>query len=209
MIDTGRPAYANATDGGKGIRVSAPLADIRGAAAGGAVVIAASISDLEETVHALHVGVIVSALAAALTGATAVALLLGRAFRPLGELAAAAGEIERTGDSGRRLPEIEVDDGPPVGFVTVSVRRTGEAALLSVSDEGAGLDRAAAKQAFERFWRGSHDDSGSGLGLAIVRATAERHGGRAYAEGSRFTPRRRLRVAGITAAPPHAATVTQ
>ena len=28
---------------------------------------------------------------------------------------------------------------------------------------------------------------GSGLGLAIVRATAERHGGRAYAEGARFT----------------------
>ena len=84
VIDTGRPAYANATDGGKGIRVyAAPLADIRGAAAGGAVVIAASTSDLEETIHALRVGVIVSALAAALAGATAVALLLGRAFRPL------------------------------------------------------------------------------------------------------------------------------
>ena len=29
--------------------------------------------------------------------------------------------------------------------------------------------------------------SGSGLGLAIVRATAERHGGRATVDGSTFT----------------------
>ena len=44
-----------------------------------------------------------------------------------------------------------------------------------------------ARLAFQRFWRRSADRPGSGLGLAIVRATAERHGGRAYAEGSRFT----------------------
>ena len=42
---------------------------------------------------------------------------------------------------------------------------------------------------------------GSGLGLAIVRATAERHGGRAYADGARFTielpgSQRSLRVFG-------------
>jgi len=35
---------------------------------------------------------------------------------------------------------------------------------------------------FERFY-----GDGSGLGLAIVRATAERHGGRAVVEGARFT----------------------
>ena len=58
--------------------------------------------------------------------------------------------------------------------------------MVSVTDEGVGLDPTDSERAFERFWRAGNDDSGSGLGLAIVRATAERHGGRAYAEGPRF-----------------------
>jgi two-component system sensor histidine kinase MprB len=60
-------------------------------------------------------------------------------------------------------------------------------ARVTVTDEGPGLQPYEADLAFERFWRGHHGKSGSGLGLAIVRATAERHGGRAYAEGARFT----------------------
>ncbi len=325
VIATGRPAFAQRNDGGEEIRLYvAPLPDVRGAAAGGAVVVAASTSDVAETIHALHVGVIVSALAAAVAGAAAVAVLLGRALRPLKRLATAAGEVERTGDPGRRLPETGVGDevgrlaitlnamlgslersrdaerrfvadashelrtpltalrgnvaflvrhgatpavvadlehdaarlarladdliavsreeagarpteevrldelvkavsaadpnvrvnvepvrvfgdrpaleralvnlvrnaqlhGPSGGVVTVTTAREGDRVLLSVSDEGPGLAPADSERAFERFWRLGHDDSGSGLGLAIVRATAERHGGRAYAEGSRFT----------------------
>ena len=60
-------------------------------------------------------------------------------------------------------------------------------ATLSVEDEGVGLSGDQAEQAFARFWRGDTARPGSGLGLAIVRATAERHGGRAYAQGPRFT----------------------
>ena len=60
-------------------------------------------------------------------------------------------------------------------------------ARLTVADEGAGLAPEEAVQAFDRFWRGAGGKPGSGLGLAIVRATAERHGGRAFAKGSRFT----------------------
>ena len=60
-------------------------------------------------------------------------------------------------------------------------------AQLSVTDEGRGLQPFEAERAFERFWRGGHGQPGSGLGLAIVRATAERHGGRATAQGARFT----------------------
>ena len=63
----------------------------------------------------------------------------------------------------------------------------GLTAFLTVVDEGPGLTGEEAEQAFGRFWRGNDGAGGSGLGLAIVRATAERHGGRAYAEGSRFT----------------------
>ncbi len=43
------------------------------------------------------------------------------------------------------------------------------------------------ERAFERFWRARPDGAGSGLGLSIVRATAERHGGSATVDGSRFT----------------------
>jgi two-component system OmpR family sensor kinase len=77
--------------------------------------------------------------------------------------------------------------GPPTGRIVVEVRSTGGTATLSVTDEGPGLQPYEAAQAFQRFWRGRADVHGSGLGLAIVRATAERHGGRAHVEHSRFT----------------------
>jgi two-component system, OmpR family, sensor kinase len=70
------------------------------------------------------------------------------------------------------------------GRITVEVRGSDGLATLTVADEGAGV---SGPEAFERFWRGPGGGPGSGLGLAIVRATAERHGGRAYAEGARFT----------------------
>jgi two-component system, OmpR family, sensor kinase len=77
--------------------------------------------------------------------------------------------------------------GPPGGQIGIEVRAVDATATLTVIDEGAGLQPYEAARAFERFWRGRSDGQGSGLGLAIVRATAERHGGRAYAEASRFT----------------------
>jgi two-component system, OmpR family, sensor kinase len=77
--------------------------------------------------------------------------------------------------------------GPAGGRVVVAVDEADSIVRLSVTDEGRGLRLEEAKLAFERFWRRSPDRPGSGLGLAIVRATAERHGGRAYVEGARFT----------------------
>jgi signal transduction histidine kinase len=77
--------------------------------------------------------------------------------------------------------------GPAGGRVVVAVEQADGIVRLSVTDEGDGLRAEEAKLAFQRFWRRSPDRPGSGLGLAIVRATAERHGGRAYVEGSRFT----------------------
>ena len=76
--------------------------------------------------------------------------------------------------------------GPPGGLVTITASERNGIAVLVVADDGPGLRPSEAEDAFGRFWRGSTDEEGSGLGLAIVRATAERHGGRAHAEGARF-----------------------
>jgi two-component system OmpR family sensor kinase len=70
---------------------------------------------------------------------------------------------------------------PPGTPVEVSVRCEGGNALLSVRDEGPGMDEATASRVFERFFRAdtarARATGGSGLGLAIVRSIAEAHGG--------------------------------
>lgn len=320
VIVSGSGRYVGADLGNEELRVYvAPLADAGGPAAGGAVAVAASTHDLQATLADLHVVVLVAALVAAAAAAATLALLMRRALRPLGRLAGAAAEIERTGDPRRRLPEPATDDeigrlartlnrmlaalersrdnerrfladashelrtpltalqgnieylarhgasdelvaelvhdsrrvakladdllavsreessAPPddpvrldtvakeaVGVdvvapdpVTVrgdraaleralsnlvdNARRHGRGrivveasasnglAQLSVTDEGDGVNGVEAEQVFERFSRGRDHGPGSGLGLALVRATAERHGGRAYARGARFT----------------------
>jgi signal transduction histidine kinase len=68
------------------------------------------------------------------------------------------------------------------GLVTVTTGLRDGVATIEVEDEGAGVTAEDRERVFERF-----EGDGSGLGLAIVRATAERHGGRAYVDGPRFT----------------------
>ncbi len=69
------------------------------------------------------------------------------------------------------------DDGGPLGWVTVRVRREPDAVVLEVEDSGPGIAPAERAQVFERFYRvlGSPQD-GSGLGLAIVRQIVAQHG---------------------------------
>jgi two-component system OmpR family sensor kinase len=325
-IAHGDSGYRDAMLGTEPARVYvAPLAEFGGQAAGGAVIVAASTHDLRETLVSLRLFVLLAALGAAILAAGPVALLMRRALRPLGQLADAASEIERTGDPGRRLPEPAAADevgrlGQTLNAMLASLERARDAerrfladashelrtpltalrgnvaylrrhgqtpelveelerdaerlagladdllvlsreeaakppaeevrldllagaaaeadpaveavaprpvrargdraaleralanlvqnahqhglkggrivvaadevegvARLSVRDEGRGLQPYQAERAFERFWRGDGTASGSGLGLAIVRATAERHGGRAFAEGAVFT----------------------
>jgi signal transduction histidine kinase len=73
--------------------------------------------------------------------------------------------------------------------VTVAARPSGDAVLVTVTDDGQGIPARQAEQAFERFTtlddaraRRDGDITGAGLGLAIVRATAHAHGGRAWLE---------------------------
>ncbi len=79
--------------------------------------------------------------------------------------------------------------GPEGAGIRVAVRTSGERALFSVSDGGAGIPPERVEEAFGRFWRGPQTAGrpGSGLGLAIVRATTERHGGTVHVDGARVT----------------------
>jgi signal transduction histidine kinase len=325
VITTGRSAFTTDRLGHERLRLYvAPLPAIGGAAAGGAVVVAASTGEIAETLHRLHVFALLSGLAATALAAAAAFLLVRRALRPLERLSSGAGEIERTADVERRLPEPSTGDevgrlaqtlnrmlaalerarrrerdfladashelrspvtalrgnvdylrrhghdeavvadlaadaerlstlieelltlsredtagtpddrvlldelareladqdrgvvvetqapvavrgdraaleralanlvenarlhGPPGGTITVRAEIFDGTARLVVRDDGEGLTADQAAHAFERFWRARRDAPGSGLGLAIVRATAERHGGRATADGGAF-----------------------
>jgi signal transduction histidine kinase len=79
-----------------------------------------------------------------------------------------------------------VRHSPPSGAVAVVVEQDSNHAVVTVEDEGDGLDGEAPQRMFERFWRA--DDSrtsasgGSGLGLAIAQGLVEAHGGRIWAE---------------------------
>ena len=310
----GRSGYGETDDGSTHLRVyAAPLAEGTGRASGGAVVVAASTADVEDTVHSVRAFTFFGALAAAVLGGAAVWFLMGRALAPLARLDRVAAEIGRTGDPRGRLPgpqrddevgrlaatlntmldsldrareserrfvadashelrtpltalrgnvdhlarhgatpelvadlqsdaerlvrladdllflsredaaarpegEVRLDElarasgadewsGEEVrvtgdhdalaravanlvenarrhgrGRVTVEAAQVDGLARLEVSDEGPGVPDAERERVFERFHGG-----GSGLGLAIVRATAERHGGRAYVNGATFT----------------------
>jgi two-component system, OmpR family, sensor kinase len=320
-IAKGRGGYRTVEFDNDTLRVyAAPLANVAGPVGGGAVIVGVSTSDVGDTIRSLHLVTILSALGAAALGALVLAFLMRGALRPLSDLAQGAGEIERTGDPRRRLPEPRREDevgrlaatlnrmlgslerarenerrfladashelrtpltalrgnvehlarhgatsdliadleadadrlarladdllavsreetapapeaevrldevarrfaaddvevrtepavvrgepaaleravsnlvdnarrhGPAGRLVTVTVDVAGDRARLSVADQGAGP--VDPEHAFERFWRGNSGAPGSGLGLAIVRATAERHGGRATVQGSRFT----------------------
>jgi signal transduction histidine kinase/ActR/RegA family two-component response regulator len=88
---------------------------------------------------------------------------------------------------------------PPGGTVTVSVRRAGDEALLSVRDTGMGMSSELITRAFDLFVQGDgaldRGQGGLGIGLTLVRRLAELHGGSATAasegrgRGSEFTVR--------------------
>jgi two-component system sensor histidine kinase TctE len=62
--------------------------------------------------------------------------------------------------------------------VHVDLRRDGDEALLSVSDDGPGVPESEREAIFERFRRGTSSvPGGSGLGLALVRESVQAVGG--------------------------------
>lgn len=87
--------------------------------------------------------------------------------------------------------------GKEGGKVSLTLRKTGEMAEISVSDEGAGIPAEQQELVWQRFWQADPSRSekgGSGLGLAMVKEIAQLHAGEAVLEsevgkGSRFAVR--------------------
>jgi two-component system sensor histidine kinase QseC len=73
--------------------------------------------------------------------------------------------------------------GPEGGRVRADLRREGNAAVLSIADEGPGIAAGLRERVFESYYRiPGTAGSGGGLGLAIVREIAEAHGARVAIE---------------------------
>jgi signal transduction histidine kinase len=133
VIASGRGRYLDARLAADHIRVYvAPLADAGGPASGGAVAVAASTHDLNETLDSVRLFVLIAALVAAAAAALALAVLMRRALAPLGRLTGAASEIERTGDPSRRLPQPASED--EVGQLAATLNRM--LAALERAQEG-------------------------------------------------------------------------
>lgn len=73
---------------------------------------------------------------------------------------------------------------PPT--VRIRARRAMGACVVSVADDGIGIDEADQERIFAMFTRlhGRDAYAGTGIGLAICRRIAERHGGRIYVEST-------------------------
>ena len=130
--------------------------------------------------------------------------LLERAAHAAGPSFAAKG-VDLRVEPGPGAPEVTVDRDriaevlanllenalrhtPAGGTVTLAAARDGDAALLTVTDTGEGLDPNELERIFERFYRTdtarTRDRGGSGIGLTISRALVEAHGGRLWAEST-------------------------
>jgi two-component system phosphate regulon sensor histidine kinase PhoR len=84
----------------------------------------------------------------------------------------------------------------PEKRITVAARHEDGAVLVSVSDNGPGIQRRDQKRIFEKFYRAqdplSREIEGTGLGLAMVKHIVGAHGGRVDVEsdigkGAKFT----------------------
>lgn len=101
---------------------------------------------------------------------------------------------------------------PAGGDITISTRHERDELVIAVQDHGVGIPEADQKQLFDRFFRGSAENTdvkGLGLGLYVSQRIVEAHGGTIQAKseqgvGSEFSftlPLAPEAVAGSTSAP--------
>jgi signal transduction histidine kinase len=74
--------------------------------------------------------------------------------------------------------------GPPDGAIEVAARRVDQTVVVTVGDEGKGIDEDASARLFELFYRtddAKRQAQGAGIGLFVVRVLVESVGGRVWA----------------------------
>ena len=102
-------------------------------------------------------------------------------------------EVSWTGDSGllrqmvSNLLENAIRHAKEDGVVSVTVRKTPNAATIRVNDDGSGIPPEQQRRIFDRFVRLDARSNGAGLGLPIARWIAEAHGGTLVLESSSST----------------------
>jgi signal transduction histidine kinase len=92
-----------------------------------------------------------------------------------------SGDAERLSRLIANLLDNALKFSPEGSVVHVNASVTGGNAVVTVKDEGPGMDKALIKRAFEPFFRGDNEVTrragGAGLGLTIARNIAREHGG--------------------------------
>jgi two-component system, OmpR family, sensor kinase len=133
--------YGSARLGTDPVRVyAAPLGELgEGAARGGAVVVAGTTAEIDETLATTRRFVVLASVVAALLAAALAIVLARRALRPLRRLSSGARAIERTGDASQRLPDPHVRDevgtlADTLNAMLASLERAREAEQRFVGD---------------------------------------------------------------------------
>jgi two-component system, OmpR family, sensor kinase len=140
-LRTRQPRYADGALGPEPLRVYAgPLGELgRGAAAGGAVLVAGSLDEIDRTLAPTRRLFLPTALAAIVVAALLATLLTRRALRPLTRLSQGARAIERSGDVTERLPRSTARDevgelAETLNAMLASLQRAQEAEHRFVGD---------------------------------------------------------------------------
>jgi PAS domain S-box-containing protein len=71
------------------------------------------------------------------------------------------------------------------GNVTIKTKKDKEFVIISINDDGVGIDKDQINHIFEEFYKtdfSRHDLDSSGLGLSICKQIVEKHGGKIWAE---------------------------
>jgi signal transduction histidine kinase len=74
---------------------------------------------------------------------------------------------------------------PNGGNITIDAKDDGKFVVVSVKDEGTGMNSEQLNHVFEEFYKADesrHDFGSSGLGLSICKRIVEKHGGKIWAE---------------------------